>query len=753
MKRCLPFIFLFLGFPAMAAELKVDPSLLTLDRIFTQDEFKLATDPAFQWSKKGAWYFALKDPAKGKLGKDLVRFDAAANKETILASAQDLTPAGEKKPLVVDSFELSADETLVLLFTNTKKVWRKNTRGDYWVMDLASKKLRKLGGDAPASTMMYAKFSPDGTHVAYVRKNNLHVQNLADLQITALTADGSTTLINGASDWVNEEELDLRDAFRWSTDGSRLLFWQFDTKEVKRFSLVNQTEGIYPRLTIFPYPKAGEKNSAVRLGVVSASGGPATWLQVPGDPSDHYLAKAEWTPDGKSVLLLQFNRLQNTLHVMQADPQTGATKIVLTETDKAWVENRNTLECIGDDFLWLSERSGWRHAYRASLKGEVKPITRGKFDVIQTSSVDAKGGWLYYIASPDNATQQYLYRVSLAGGEPQRLSPAGQSGAHSYKVAEDSDYAMHTYSSMTTPPVVELVSLPHHRTIRVLEDPVKLREKLAALKLPSTEFIRVDIGDGLVLDGWCIKPANFDATKKYPLLMHVYGEPAGQTVRDGWGGQRLLWHWMLAQQGCVIASVDTRGTPSPRGREWRKAVHRQLGILNADEEAKAVQALLQRFSFLDSKRVGIWGWSGGGSSSLDAILRYPDLYQTAIAVAPVADRKLYDSIYEERYMGLPKDNAKGYKIGSPITHAAALKGSLLIIHGTGDDNVHYQGTEKLVDALIANNKHFTIMPYPNRDHAIKSGKSTSRHLYGLMTSYLNEHLLRPPPVASTPADN
>ncbi|MGV3659227.1 MAG: S9 family peptidase [Prosthecobacter sp.] len=753
MKNCLSFTFilLLLGLSAAAAEPVAEPSKLTLERIFTKDEFKLAKEPALRWSKKGAWHFALKDPAKGKAGKDLVRFDIATKTESIVASAQDMTPEGEKKPLVVDSFELSSDETQVLLFANTKKVWRKNTRGDYWVMDLATKKLRKLGGDAPGSTMMFAKFSPDGTRVAYVRKNNVHVQNLADLKITAITLDGSSTLINGASDWVNEEELDLRDAFRWSTDGARLLFWQFDTKLVKRFSLVNQTDGIYPRLTVFPYPKAGEKNSAVRLGVISAGGGPVIWLKVPGDPSEHYLAQAEWTPDGRWVLLLQFNRLQNTLHAMLGDPQTGETKQVLTETDKAWVENKNTLEWIGDDFLWLSERSGWRHAYRANLKGEIKPLTQGAFDVIQVASVDAKGGWLYYLASPDNATQRYLYRVSLeGGGEPQRLSPAGQAGTHGYDISEDSAFAIHTCSSMTTPPVVSLVSLPDHRTLQVLEDPAKLREKLAALKMPATEFLRVDIGDGIVLDGWCMKPPDFDASKKHPLLMHVYGEPAGQTVRDVWGGQRTLWHWMLAQQGCVIASVDTRGTPSPRGRDWRKAIHRQLGILNSDEEAKAVQTLLRRFTFLDEKRVGIWGWSGGGSSSLDAILRYPDLYQTAIAVAPVAERRLYDSIYEERYMGLPRDNVEGYKKGSPITHAAALKGSLLIIHGTGDDNVHYQGTEKLVDALIANNKHFTIMPYPNRDHAIKSGKSTSRHLYGLMTSYLNEHLLRPRPVAATP---
>ncbi|MBL9130440.1 MAG: S9 family peptidase, partial [Verrucomicrobiaceae bacterium] len=562
------------------------------------------------------------------------------------ATAQALTPKNEKKPLSVDSFEFSPDESKVLLFANTKKVWRKNTRGDYWLLDVATEKLTKLGGDAAASTLMFAKFSPDSSLVAFVRKNNVYVQNLADLKITAITTDGSETLINGTSDWVNEEELSLRDCYRWGPDGQKLLFWQFDTKDVKRFWLVNQTDGTYQRFTTFPYPKAGEKNSATRLGIVSASGGAVTWLKVPGDPREHYLPHAEWTPDGKSVLLQQFNRLQNTLHVMRADPSTGETKIILTETDKAWIENDNPFRWIGDDFLWLSERTGWRHAYRATLSGQLTPITTGSFDVIEVTKVnDVKNGSLYFYASPENATQRYLYRVSFDGGEPQRLS--NQSGTHTYNISEDAKWAVHTHSNMTTPPVVDLVSLPEHASVRVLKTQDKLREKLAKVAMPKIEFLKLDIGCGIPADAWCMQPADLDASKKYPLLMHVYGEPAGQTVKDAWGGQKLLWHAMLAQQGYIVASVDTRGTPAPKGRGWRKAVHLQLSILSSREEAEAVRSLLKRFAFLDPQRVGIWGWSGGGGSSLDALFRYPDLYRTAMAVAPVPDRRLYDSIYEE----------------------------------------------------------------------------------------------------------
>ena len=736
-----------------------DPTKLTLARIFTDKEFEEEKMESVVWSKVESSYFTLekfaeakkekkgddeKDDEEDKAGKDLVKHDVVTGERQILASASELTPKGAKAPLSVSSFNFSEDEKLVLLFANTKKVWRKNTRGDYWVLELKSKRLRKLGGDAEPSTLMYAKFSPDGSRVAYVHKNNLHVQSLADLKITALTSDGSDTLINGGSDWVNEEELDLRDGFRWSPDGSRILFCQFDTRNVKRFSMMNQTDGAYQSFNTFPYPKAGEKNSACRLGIVGVSGGEVTWLKVKGDPREHYLPFAEWTPDGKAVLLQQFNRLQNMLHVMLADPATGEVKTLFTEKDKAWLEHKNTEpRWVGDDFLWVSERSGWRHAHLVNLKGEVKPISKGEYDVIDIAAVDVQDRTLYFMASPENYTQRYLYQVSLEGGEMKRLSPADQAGTHSQIISKDGKWAVHTFSTMMTPPVVDLVSLPGHKTIRVLKSQKELKDKLAKLKLPKAEFLRVDIGGGLMADAWMMRAADFDESKKHPLLMHVYGEPAGQTVKDSWSGQRLLWHCMLAQQGFVIASVDTRGTPSPRGREWRRAVHLQLGILNSAEEAAGVRAVLKEFDFLDPQRVGIWGWSGGGSSSLDALFRYPDLYRMAIAVAPVPDRRLYDTIYEERYMGLPKDNAKAYADGSPITHAKSLKGSLLIIHGTGDDNVHYQGTEKLINELVAHNKPFTVMPYPNRDHAINTGKGISRHLYELMTAYLHEHLMKP----------
>jgi dipeptidyl-peptidase 4 len=724
-----------------AAKASAEASKLTLQRIFTDKDFDEEKLGAILWSKHAGHYFTLEAPREGKLGKDLVKHAAATGEKTILASAQSLTPKGDTKPLSIDSYAFSADEKLVLLFTNTKKVWRKNTRGDYWLMDLSTKKLTKLGGKAAASSLMFAKFSPDSSQVAYVQQHNLFVQNLADLAITQLTSDGSEEVINGTSDWVNEEELGLRDGFRWSPDGTHLLYWQFDTREVKRFTLVNQTDSSYPILTTFPYPKAGETNSATRLGVLPASGGATTWLKIPGDPRQHYLPCAEWTPDGRQVLVQQFNRLQNSLVVTLADPRSGESTLLLTETDQAWVENRNSdFRWLGNDFLWFSERSSWRRLYRVTLDGETQSITPEGVDVIELTALDAKGGWLYYLASPDNATQRYLYRTSLDGREEQRLTPVNQPGTHSYLCSHEATYAVHTHSTFTSPPVVTLITLPKHQALRTLISQRALKEKLAQLKLPQTDFLRLEMNKGLFFDAWLMRPLPLNLAAKHPLLIHVYGEPAGQTVKDVWGGQRALWHAMLAQQGYIVASVDTRGTPAPKGRDWRKAVYRQLGILNAQEQADATRALLRRFDFIDPQRVGIWGWSGGGSSSLDGLFRYPDLYRTAIAVASVPDRRLYDSIYEERYMGLPADNEEGYTEGSPIHHAAKLQGHLLLIHGTGDDNVHYQGVEKLINELVTLNKPFTIMPYPNRDHSINTGKGVSRHLYELMTRYLEQHL-------------
>jgi dipeptidyl-peptidase-4 len=748
---------------ARSTAVAADPAAtLTIDRIFHSEDFHEERPANLVWSKRSESYFTLESPApvpapaadggkgdasekKKPAGRDLVRIEVVSGKREIVVPAASFIPAKAEHPLSIDSFEFSPDESRLLIYTNSHRVWRRNTRGDYWLLDIAQKELKKLGGDAPPASMMFAKFSPDGNKIAYVLKNNLYVQDLVSLQVKALTTDGSKHVINGTADWVNEEELDIRDAFRWSPDSKSIAYWQFDTSGVPEFTLVDNTSGTHSHPTSFAYPKVGGKNSSARIGVIEASGeGTVRWLAIPGDPREHYVARLEWSPNGRQILLQQFNRLQNVNKVMLADPQSGAAHDVLTETDEAWIENENPVRWTenGRGFVWLSERDGWRHAYHAGLDGKplAATMTPGEFDLLRIEAVDEPRGFLYYTASPENPTQSYLYRCGLNGKPAERLTPANQQGWHTYNVSPDAQWAVHTYSSLVTPPIVDLIRMADHSVIRSLVSNQKLREALGKLDQPATEFLKLDIGDHVVLDGWCIKPKQIAADQKHPLLIYVYGEPHGQTVRDAWQGTRGLWHLMLAQQGYVVASVDNRGTMSPRGRAWRKCVHRQIGILASQEQAAAARVLLQRFPFIDAHRVAIWGWSGGGSMSLNAIFRHPDLYQTAISIAPVADQKLYDTIYQERYMGLPDSNADGYRNGSPITHAANLRGNLLLIHGTGDDNCHYQGTEKLMNDLIAQNKPFSVMPYPGRSHSISEGRNTTRHLYSLMTNYLQQQL-------------
>ncbi len=721
-----------------------DRSLLTLDRIFTQDEFRSEEWGPAHWLEDGSGYTTLEASEGIKDAKDVVRYRPESGGREIIVPAAKLIPAGQLKPLHIEAYAWSGDAAKLLIFTNAKRVWRRNTRGDYWVLDLKSGKLNQLGGRAAPAMLEYATLSPEGRRVAYVCGNNLFVQRLDNLRIIQLTTNGSDTLINGTSDWVYEEEFDLRNGFRWSPDGKRIAYWQFDTAAVREFKLINNTCALYPEITSYPYPKVGQTNSAVRVGVVKASGGKTRWFRPSADSRNHYLPEMEWSEDSKLVVFQQLNRLQNLNQVIGGHPGNGATQVLLTERDEAWVDVVGKWPWIenGKRLLWLSERDGWQHLYAVSrTTGEISLLTPGAFDVISITGVDEAQGIVYFIASPDNPTQRHLYRAPFDGrGAVLRVSPKDQPGTHAYEMSKDCRWAFHTYSRFGQPPVIELVSLPDHKVIRVLAGNAKLRAKLAELKACPSEFFRVGITNGVQLDAWCIKPPGFDPAKRYPLVLYVYGEPAGATVVDHWGGEGYLWHCLLAQQGYVVMSVDNRGTMAPRGREWRKCIYRQIGILASADQAAAVRQILQERPYLDPKRIGIWGWSGGGSMSLNAIFRYPELYRTAMAIAFVSNQRFYDTVYQERYMGLPVDNEAGYRIGSPINFADQLKGNLLLVYGTGDDNCHYQNCEALVNELVKHNKQFSLMSYPGRTHGISEGDNTRRHLYETLTRYLRDNL-------------
>ena len=715
-------------------------------RVFATNEFgpRQRFGPV-QWTEGGAAYLTVERGKEASGGADIVRYQTATGARTVFVPAADLVPAGRKEPLGLEEYSVSADGGQVLIFTNSKRVWRQNTRGDYWLLDRTARTLKQLGGpDAPPSSLMYAKLAPTGDRVGYVRQGEIYVERLADGAITKLTSGADSLHVNGMTDWVYEEEFSLRDAFRWSPDGARIAYWRFDMTGVGTFKLLNTTDSLYPFVTPIQYPKVGTSNSAVTVGVVSASGGRTTWLEVPDDPRQNYIPRMEWAGPG-DLVIQRMNRLQNTNRILIADVQTGHATVALTERDDAWVDVVDDLTWLdqGKAFLWLSERDGWRHIYRVSRDGsKVALVTTGAYDVVSVESVDVARGLVYFIASPDNATQRYLYRTRLDGkGPAERVSPAGMAGTHRYDISPDARWALHTWSSANTPPTTDLVALPKHTSVRtMINDTLRNAAIQAVLPKPPVEFLKVDIEGGTVLDAWMIKPQDFDSTRQYPMLVYVYGEPAGQTVTDQWGGGSTIWYQAIANQGYIVASVDNHGTPAPRGRAWRKSVYQQIGIISSREQAEAVRTLTRTKSYLDPNRVAIWGWSGGGSSTLQAMFRYPDVYQVGMSVAPVPDQLLYDTIYQERYMGLPDLNPDAYRTASPINVAEGLKGRLLLVHGSGDDNVHYQGTERMVNRLVQLGKPFDFMAYPNRTHCICEGSGTTLHIYSLLTRYLVEHL-------------
>lgn len=460
----------------------------------------------------------------------------------------------------------------------------------------------------------------------------------------------------------------------------------------------------------------------------------------------------------------------NRSHVINCSIQTHTHNNKNKDRDEAWIdlqsaawygEESSGIRFLqeGTRFLWLSERNGWRQLFLVDRHtGKSTALTPPSFDVTEIAGVDEEGGWAYYIASPDDPLRRYLYRTSMnvppesETGEgvatesssiplQERITPHDMPGTHAYRFSHDGKYAIHIYSTFTVPETTDIVRMPDHQTIAVLADNKDLRERLLNDNLPKPEFLRIPIyNDTVELDAYILHPPNFNPKLKYPVLFYVYGEPAMQVVRDVWGGRTSLWHMMLAHHNYIVVSIDNRGTPSPRGREWRKCIYRKIGILAPADQAAATEALLKSRPYLDRNRVSIWGWSGGGSMSLNAIFRYPDLYQTAMAIAPVPNQRVYDTIYQERYMGLPSDNVEGFRDGSPITHARNLKGNLLLVHGTGDDNCHYAGTEVLINELIHHNKQFTMMAYPNRSHSISEGFNTTRHLFVMLTNYLKQNV-------------
>ena len=696
---------------------------------------------AMSWLKDGEHYSRVEANTE-QGGTDIVSYRAKDNAREVLIPASLFVDKATGKSVLVRSISWSADNRKVLVYTNTQRVWRYDTRGDYWVLDLSDKSFRQIGKDRPESSLMFAKFSPDASKVAYVSENNIYVEDLASQSVKQLTTDGSETIVNGTFDWVYEEEFACRDGFRWSLDGQYIAYWQSDTEGTGVFDMINNVDSLYPKILHFPYPKAGTTNSAVKVGYVSVNGGATTWIDIPGDPRNNYIPRMEFIPNSNELFIQQLNRPQNTNKVWIAKIGSSKPEHIFTDEDKAWVDTNDHIRWLKDNqyFTWESERSGWRHLYRVSRDGkDIQPITAGDFDYISTVGMDMKKGLVYFIASPDNFTLRYLYSAKLFGkGEVKRESPIDEAGQHSYSMSPTGKWAVHTFSNAVTPPVIDMVSFPGHKSVRMIEDNAEAKAQYQALGLHPKEFVKAKSGN-LMLDVCMIKPANFDPNKKYPVIIEVYGEPAGSTVQDVWSGGDL-WNQYMVNQGYIYVSIENRGANAPRGREWRKCIYGEVGTFACEDQARGIQDLARQYSFIDLSRIGITGWSGGGSQTLNCMFRYPSVFHTGIAIAFVSDQRLYDTIYQERYMNTPQNNPEGYRKGSPITYANGFEGNLMLIHGTGDDNVHYQSCEMLVDKLVEYGKMFSQISYPMRSHGIYERKGTTLHLRKSMAKYWLEHL-------------
>ncbi len=734
--------FLLIGFQSYA-QVAAEEGVLTIDRIFS-GEFRQEYERPIQWDEDGEGYIIIEKSKTLEGADELAHYSSATQRRSIFVSAEKLQiPEGS---LAIESFTISNDGSKVLFFTNSSRVWRSNTKGDYWIYDLKNESLVKLGASFEPSSLMFAKLSSNNQEAFYVHKFNIYRENLETHKIVQLTKDGDGDIINGTFDWVYEEEFGKRDGFSFNDAGTHLAFWHLDASDTGTFYMINNTDSIYSKPIPIQYPKVGDPPSAAKIGMVNLTTNQINWVALEGGERENYIPGMQWV-NHDLLLIQQMNRHQNKLTVWSYKPTSQKLEKIYTESEDTWVDidypdvssnnwgsNDLTLVDGGEAFLRMTETDAWRHIYKVNIgNGKKTLVTPFEYDIASLQATTKNH--VYYIASPDNTTQRYLYWTDLKGnGKDKRITPAEFSGLNSYNIAPNAKYAIHTHQSATQVRTVRFINLPDHKVIKTLVDNASYNSKLNTLKLPEVKFTKVTTEEGITIDARMVLPPDFDSKKKYPVLFHVYGEPWGQVALDNQIG---FINILMAQKGYIIIDMDNRGTPCLNGSAWRKSIYRKIGLINANDQAFAAKEIL-KLDYLDENRTAVWGWSGGGTMTLNLMFKYPEIYQTGVAVAAVSNQLIYDNIYQERYMGLPQENMEDFVNGSPITYAKNLKGNLMIIHGTADDNVHYQSAELLINELIKENKQFDMMAYPNRSHGIYEGSNTSRHLYNVITNYIIE---------------
>ena len=703
------------------------------------------------WNESETGYYTIKE-------NNIVLVSTRGKNDKIILSSSQINN------LEIESFSFSQSKNKILIFTESVKVWRYNTRGDYWVYDFTKGDIQKLGRDMSSSSLMFAKFSPDENFVAYVSKEksesgirtsstsvNIYLENLQDRSIKKLTSsNGTKKLINGTFDWVYEEEFGCRDGFIFNEDGTRIAFWQIDANQVRDFYMINNTDSIYSYTIPVEYPKVGEDLTPARIGVINLTNEEITWMKIPGEQNKFYLPRMTWMPGRNDLMIQQLNRKQNHSKIYIANSDSGETELLMEEKDDAWVDLRSSWPYQvqagwkfindGKEFLYTTEKDGWSHIYRFNIASKSEYlVTKGNYDVVKPLAYDEKNESVYFIASPENPTERYLYKTSAKGdGKLIRVTPEILEGSHNYQISTKGKYAFHSFSNYFTRPMQAIVSLPNHKFINEEQNMIKKYEPEKKEDHPL-EFFEITTIDDVTMEGWIVKPKNLDKNKKYPVLFYFYSEPAGQTGVNRYGaGNNSLYDGNLGEDGYVYVTFDGRGTPSPKGRAWRKAIYRNIGRINVRDMAMGAKAVFEKYEFIDTSRVAVHGWSGGGTATLNCLFQYPEIFHTGIAAAAVANQLTYDNIYQERYMGDPKESYQDYIDGSPIKYAKNLKGNLLYIHGTGDDNVHYQNAEMLANELIKHKKVFYMLSYPNRSHGIREDGAYP-HVRLMFTDFLRKN--------------
>ncbi|QZK89370.1 S9 family peptidase [Flavobacterium sp. CHNK8] len=633
----------------------------------------------------------------------------------------------------IDSYSFDASEKMILLACNSNQIFRHSFTADYYLYDITTKKLKKLFD----FQVQEPTFSPDGKKIAYARENNLYVYDLATTKSTAITTDGQkNSIINGITDWVYEEEFAFVKAFDWSTDSKKVAYIRFDESKVPEFSMSMFGKDLYPTNQTFKYPKAGEKNAVVSLHVYDVDANAVKNINL-GNYNDFYIARLKWTNDSNLVSAQVLNRHQDNLDLIFVDATAGTTKVVLNEKDKAYVDVTDNLTFLKDNsFIWTSEKNGFNHIYLYDKNGSLKnQVTNGNWEVTNYYGYDEKTNSVFYQSVENGSINRDVYKVLLNGKGKVRLSQ--NTGTNAATFSPNFQYYINTYSSASQPTTYTLNEAKAGKQIQVIENNEALAAKLKKYDLPAKEFFVLKTAKGIELNAWIIKPKDFDPNKKYPVFMYQYSGPGSQQVNNEWNSTDDYWFMMLSQQGYIVACVDGRGTGF-KGADFKKVTQLQLGKYEVEDQIDAAK-VIGNYSFVDKSRIGIFGWSYGGFMASNCILKGNDVFKMAIAVAPVTNWRFYDSVYTERYMTTPQENASGYDDNSPINHVNKLKGKYLLIHGSGDDNVHVQNTMQMMEALIQANKQFDSQIYPDNNHGIYGGK-TRVQLYTKMTNFIKENL-------------